>query len=54
MNHNIKHEYYVGGYGGHDWATWRHLLYHRFLPNLWRKQLTPERICFSHEVLSKL
>jgi enterochelin esterase-like enzyme len=34
--HNIKHEYYVGGYGGHDWATWRHLLYYRFLPNLWR------------------
>jgi enterochelin esterase family protein len=35
--HNIKHEYYVGGNGGHDWATWRHLLYYRFLPNLWRK-----------------
>ena len=35
--HNITHEYYVGGYGGHDWATWRHLLYYRFLPNLWRK-----------------
>ncbi len=35
-NHNITHEYYVGGYGGHDWATWRHLLYYRFLPNLWR------------------
>jgi enterochelin esterase-like enzyme len=37
QNHNITHEYYVGGHGGHDWATWRHLLYHRFLPNLWRK-----------------
>jgi len=37
-NHNITHEYYVGGYGGHDWATWRHLLYYRFLPNLWRKK----------------
>ena len=37
QNHNITHEYYVGGYGGHDWATWRHLLYYRFLPNLWRK-----------------
>ncbi|MBN2814749.1 MAG: hypothetical protein JXQ80_11775, partial [Bacteroidales bacterium] len=36
--HNIKHEYYVGGKGGHDWATWRHLLYYRFLPNLWRNQ----------------
>jgi enterochelin esterase-like enzyme len=38
LNHNIKHEYYVGGYAGHDWATWRHLLYYRFLPNLWRNQ----------------
>ena len=36
LKHNITHEYYVGGYGGHDWATWRHLLYYRFLPNLWR------------------
>lgn len=35
-NHNINHEYYVGGHGGHDWATWRHLLYYRFLPNLWK------------------
>jgi enterochelin esterase-like enzyme len=34
--HKIKHEYYVGGRGGHDWSTWRHLLYYRFLPNLWR------------------
>jgi enterochelin esterase family protein len=34
--HNIEHEYYVGGKGGHDWATWRHLLYHRFLPTLWK------------------
>jgi enterochelin esterase family protein len=37
LNQNLAHEYYVGGYGGHDWATWRHLLYYRFLPNLWRK-----------------
>lgn len=36
--HQIKHDYYVGGQGGHDWSTWRHLLYHRFLPNLWRNQ----------------
>lgn len=36
-NHKITHEYYVGGHGGHDWATWRHLLHERFLPNLWRK-----------------
>jgi len=35
--HKIEHEYYVGGYGGHDWNTWRHLLYFRFLPNLWKK-----------------
>lgn len=35
-NHNVKHEYYIGGHGGHDWGTWRHLLYYRFLPNLWR------------------
>lgn len=34
--HNIKHEYYVGGDSAHDWSTWRHLLYYRFLPNLWR------------------
>ncbi|MDG5766208.1 alpha/beta hydrolase-fold protein [Balneolales bacterium ANBcel1] len=33
--HEITHEYYVGGHGGHDWSTWRHLLYYRFLPNLW-------------------
>ena len=38
LKHNITHEYYVGGYGAHDWATWRHLVYYRFLPNLWRKQ----------------
>lgn len=35
---NINHEYYAGGYGGHDWSTWRHLLYYRFLPNLFRKK----------------
>lgn len=34
--HNIKYEYYEGGHGGHDWGTWRHLLYYRFLPNLWQ------------------
>jgi enterochelin esterase-like enzyme len=37
LKHNITHEYYVGGDGGHDWGTWRHLLYARFLPGLWRK-----------------
>jgi enterochelin esterase family protein len=35
--HGIEHEYYVGGYGAHDWATWRHLLHERFLPSLWRQ-----------------
>ncbi|NLX27300.1 MAG: esterase [Lentisphaerae bacterium] len=38
VNHKIEHEYYVGGAGAHDWATWRHLLYYRFLPNLWRTE----------------
>ncbi|HEV7346975.1 alpha/beta hydrolase-fold protein [Telluribacter sp.] len=32
----VKHQYYVGGDGSHDWGTWRHLLYYQFLPNLWR------------------
>jgi enterochelin esterase family protein len=35
--HGIEHEYNVGGQTAHDWATWRHLLHERFLPNLWRK-----------------
>ena len=38
LKHKVDHEYYVGGYAGHDWTTWRHLLYYRFLPNLWRKK----------------
>jgi hypothetical protein len=36
--HNIEHEYYVGGHGARGWATWRHLLYYRFLPNLSNNQ----------------
>jgi enterochelin esterase-like enzyme len=36
VKHQIKHDYYVGGDGGHDWGTWRHLLYARLLPRLWR------------------
>ena len=36
LAHGVKHEYYVGGHAGHDWATWRHLVYYRFLPGLWR------------------
>jgi enterochelin esterase-like enzyme len=38
LKHDVEHEYYVGGYTGHDWATWRHLVYSRFLPGLWRTQ----------------
>lgn len=34
--YKVKHDYYVGGDGGHDWGTWRHLLYAKFLPGLWR------------------
>lgn len=34
--HGIEYDYYVAGYTAHDWATWRHLLHERFLPNLWR------------------
>jgi enterochelin esterase family protein len=38
--HNITHDYYVGGDGGHDWGTWRaHLAY--MLPKLWRTKGTP-------------
>ena len=33
---NIKHEYYVGSNGAHDLVAWKHLLYYRFLPNLWK------------------
>ncbi len=40
--HHIKHEYYVGGHGGHDWGTWRHLLYYRFLPNLFYSLSVPD------------
>ncbi len=36
VRHGVKHEYYVGGQNGHDWSTWRHLLYFKFLPGLWR------------------
>jgi enterochelin esterase family protein len=36
VEHQIKHEYYVGGDGGHDWGTWRHLLHAKLLPGLWR------------------
>ncbi|GAA4471060.1 alpha/beta hydrolase-fold protein [Nibrella saemangeumensis] len=39
QKHSIKHQYYVGGDGAHDWGTWRHLLYYQFLPNLWRNKM---------------
>jgi enterochelin esterase-like enzyme len=38
---NVKHEYYIGSNGAHDLITWRHLLYYRFLPNLWKNQVVP-------------
>jgi len=34
---NISHDYYIGSKGAHDFITWRHLLYYKFLPGLWRK-----------------
>jgi enterochelin esterase-like enzyme len=34
--HKIRHDYFIGGDGGHDWGTWRAHLLH-MLPNLWRK-----------------
>lgn len=37
QKHGIRHDYYVGGDGAHDWGTWRHLLYYKLLPNLWKK-----------------
>lgn len=36
--HKIQHDYYEGGDGAHDWATWRHLLAMKLLPGLWRKR----------------
>jgi enterochelin esterase-like enzyme len=38
--HGIRHDYAVGGNGGHDWATWRWLLHDRLLPNLFRPRST--------------
>ena len=36
--HAVKHDYYIGGNGGHDWATWRDHLHARLLPNLFQKK----------------
>ena len=35
--HGIEYEYFCVGETGHDWSTWRHLLYYGFLPKLWKK-----------------
>ena len=32
----FEHDYYIGGFSAHDFMTWRHLLYFRLLPNLWK------------------
>lgn len=37
IKRNISHDYYIGSKGAHDFITWRHLLYYKFLPGLWRK-----------------
>lgn len=34
--HGVRHVYYEGGSGAHDWGTWRHLLADKLLPALWR------------------
>jgi enterochelin esterase-like enzyme len=34
----IKHDYFVGGDGAHDWGTWRMLLHDKLLPNLFRSK----------------
>jgi len=39
LNHKIDHDI-IGGYGGHDWATWRHLLYLAFSAKSLAQELT--------------
>ncbi|WP_439556984.1 alpha/beta hydrolase-fold protein [Dyadobacter sp.] len=34
----VKHEYFIGGEGAHDWGTWRMLLHDKLLPNLWKNK----------------
>ncbi len=36
LEKGVDHEYYIGSDGAHDFITWRHLLYYKFLPNLWK------------------
>jgi enterochelin esterase-like enzyme len=31
----VKHDYFIGGDGAHDWGTWRMLLHDKLLPNVW-------------------
>ncbi|MBN1339276.1 MAG: hypothetical protein JXA03_08130 [Bacteroidales bacterium] len=33
---NIDFDYFKGGYGAHDFMTWRYLMYYHFLPKLWK------------------
>lgn len=32
----VKHDYFIGGEGAHDWGTWRLLLHEKLLPNLFK------------------
>ena len=34
----IRHDYFIGGDGAHDWGTWRLLLHEKLLQNLWKKK----------------
>ena len=36
IGHGVNYDYYEGGDSRHDFITWRHLMYYRFLPSLWR------------------
>ncbi len=36
--YGIKHDYFIGGDGAHDWGTWRLLLHDKLLPNLFTQK----------------
>lgn len=36
----VKHDYFIGGEGAHDWGTWRLLLHDKLLPGLFRKGMS--------------
>ena len=38
QKHGIRHDYFIGGEGAHDWGTWRLLLNEKLLPNLWKQK----------------